>query len=76
MTAKTLRMVRAQPKPPIPRAMLKKAVSLFRSSFVPRSVRRANARKWLRAMEQLGDKHIYRGGAVTWGARQRQEKTK
>jgi hypothetical protein len=52
-------------------AQLRKAVSLFRLALVPRSVRHANARKWLIATERLGHRHILRGGAVTWGARQR-----
>jgi hypothetical protein len=48
-------------------AMKKVAVRLFRSDLAPRSVRRANARKWLAAMAALGDKHVYRGGEVSWG---------
>jgi hypothetical protein len=59
------------PKPRIPFAMLRKALTMFRSPLVSRELRKANARKWLAAMEQLGDKHLYRGGAVRWGAHQK-----
>lgn len=38
------------------RAKLKMAVRLFRSEFAPRSVRRHNARQWLRSVEALGSK--------------------
>jgi hypothetical protein len=58
-----------QPAKRITRAMLKKAVALFRSPFAPRSVRRHNARQWILAMHQLGDKHVYRGGEAKWAYR-------
>lgn len=47
-------------------ALLRKAVALFRSDMVPRSVRRANARKWLASMERLGDGHCHKGADVSW----------
>jgi hypothetical protein len=51
-------------------AMIKTAVRLFRSDLVPRSVRRANAKKWLAAMHQLGDRHVYKSKQpVNWGYR-------
>jgi hypothetical protein len=52
-------------------AMIKKAVRLFRSDLVPRSVRRHNARQWLRSMHHLGDGHLYRGAPAKWGYQQR-----
>lgn len=60
----------ARPQPRIPYALLRRAVALFRSEYVPRSVRRHNARKWLEAMDKLGDNHVYKGGAVRWGINQ------
>lgn len=56
----------APPKRP-PYSLIRKAVALFRSDLVPRSVRRHNARAWLRSVTLLGDKHVYRGGEVKWG---------
>lgn len=51
-------------------ALVKTAVRLFRSDLAPRSVRRHNARQWLRQMHQLGDKHVYKSNApVGWGYR-------
>lgn len=52
---------------PIPHALIKQAVRLWRSDTAPREVRRANARKWLRAVLMLGDKHVFKGGEVKWG---------
>lgn len=37
---------------------LKQAVRLFRSEYAPRSVRRHNARAWLRSVQQLGPKWL------------------
>jgi hypothetical protein len=66
MTRPTLTIAR-KPKPGPSFAMLRKAVALFRSDLAPRSVRRHNARAWLRSVMGLGDKHLYRGGAAKWG---------
>jgi hypothetical protein len=52
--------------PKVPYSLLRKAVALFRSDLVPRSVRRANAMKWLASMAQLGDGHCHRGAKVNW----------
>jgi hypothetical protein len=46
---------------------LRKAVALFRSPDVPKEIRRANARKWLAATEQLGERWVLRGGEAKWG---------
>ena len=60
------------PPPASPtREQIKTAVRLYRCETAPRAIRRANARKWLRAMEVMGDKHVLKGYVVTWGARQR-----
>lgn len=54
------------------REKIKTAVRLFRSSLVPRHIRRANARKWLAADHQLGDRHILRSNRpVSWGTQVR-----
>lgn len=37
------------------RDMIKHAVRLWRSDMAPRSVRRHNARQWLRSVHALGD---------------------
>lgn len=56
-------------QPRIPYALLRRAVALFRSDLVPRSVRRHNARAWLRSIDVLGDKHLYKGGPAKWSGR-------
>lgn len=38
--------------------LLRRAVRLFRSEYAPRALRRANARAWLRAVEQLGPRWV------------------
>lgn len=68
MSRPTLKLARPQPR--IPYALLRKAVALFRSEYVSREIRRRNARKWLEAMDRLGDNHVYRGGTVRWGINQ------
>lgn len=40
------------------RHLVRKAVALFRSEHAPRSVRRHNARMWLRSVHHLGDKWL------------------
>jgi hypothetical protein len=40
------------------RALIRRAVALFRSPYAPRQVRRANARKWLASVHMLGDKWL------------------
>jgi hypothetical protein len=59
----------AKPEPRVPYSLIKQAVRLFRSDTAPRSIRRANARKWLRSVLMLGDKHLYRGGPAKWSGR-------
>jgi hypothetical protein len=67
MSRPTLSIAR-KPKPGPSRELIKTAVRLFRSTFAPRALRRANARKWLRAMDMLGDKgHVLNGARVSWG---------
>lgn len=67
-----LHVVHAPRKPTL--AQIKQAVALFRSEFAPRELRRANARKWLLQMEQLGDRYVYRGGKVSWSYNSRSAK--
>ena len=55
------------------RAQIKTAVRLFRSPLAPRDLRRANARKWLCAVHQLGDNWILCGGEAKWGHGQRSQ---
>lgn len=57
-----------QPKP-VTRALIVQAVRLFRSDLAPRSVRRANARKWLAMNLWLGDRHVLHSKQpkVGWG---------
>ena len=38
--------------------LLRRAVALFRSEYAPREIRRANARKWLQAVDRLGDRWL------------------
>lgn len=54
------------------RHLMRRAVELFRSDLVPRSVRKHNARAWLRAVDRLGDKWVIRGGEAKWGIRNNQ----
>ena len=49
--------------------LIKTAVRLFRSDLVPRSVRRHNARAWLRSVTMLGDKYVLLGGPAKWSGR-------
>lgn len=67
MTRPKLTLAR-QPKP-IPRALIVQAVRLFRSDMAPRSVRRSNARAWIRSVLMLGDRHILSSNKprVNWG---------
>jgi hypothetical protein len=37
---------------------IRRAVALFRCEYAPRHIRRANARKWLRSIEQLGPRWL------------------
>lgn len=69
MSRVTLKLAPRHQKPAVPRSLIKQAVRLFRSDMAPRSVRRANARKWIRAVLMLGDKHLYRGGEAKWSGR-------
>jgi hypothetical protein len=65
-----LHLARPVEQPPGPSfSMLKKAIKLYRGRGVPKSIYRANAIKWLRAMESLGDKHaLHRSKpAARWG---------
>jgi len=39
--------------------LIRRAVRLFRNELAPRHIRRANARKWLAAVEKLGDRWVY-----------------
>jgi hypothetical protein len=64
-----LHIVRPAPRPST--ALVRKALRLYRSEFASRELRHKNARQWLLKMEQLGGKHLYRGGRVSWGAYQR-----
>jgi hypothetical protein len=73
-TAKRATLQLAKPPKRVPYSLIKQAVRLFRSEIAPRSVRRANARKWLASMLMLGDKHVYRGGTVSWGHPQPQQR--
>lgn len=66
MSRPLLTLARAS-KPAIPHSLIKDAVRHFRSDTAPRHIRRANARKWIRAVLMLGDKHVYKGGEVKWG---------
>jgi len=52
--------------------LMRQAVRLFRSDLAPRSVRRHNARAWLRSVELLGPNWALRGGKVKWGIRSQQ----
>lgn len=62
-----LSIARAPRRPSL--ALVKKALRLFAGKYVSREVRHANARKWLRAMAQLGDKHTLHLSKpkVRWG---------
>ena len=60
-----LHLARASRKASV--SVVKKAIRLYRSADVPREVWKNNARKWIHAMAQLGDKHLLRGGEVSWG---------
>ena len=57
------------PKPRIPYSLIKRAIQLYRGRGVPKAVYRANARKWLKSMAQLGDKHTLHQSKpeVRWG---------
>jgi hypothetical protein len=48
----------ASKRKPVTLEQIKRAVSLYRSEYAPRAVRRANARKWLSAVASLGDKWL------------------
>lgn len=56
MSRTVLKLARAQ-SPNM--ARIRHAVRLFRNDLAPRSVRRHNARSWLRAIEMLGPKWVY-----------------
>lgn len=68
MTRPVLHIARAS-KPAIPHSLIKEAVRHFRNDMAPRHIRRANARKWIRAVLMLGDKHILSSNKprVNWG---------
>jgi hypothetical protein len=59
MSKPKLHLAKNVPPPCPPYSMLKQAVRLFRNAIAPRSVRRANAKKWLASMQMLGDRHVY-----------------
>jgi hypothetical protein len=50
-------------------AQAKRALRLFRSEYVSREVRHANARKWLASVEWLGPRWALKGGEVRWGTK-------
>jgi len=50
-----LQLARVEPEGPS-RERVKQAVRLFRSEYATRSLRRANARKWLACVAYLGPK--------------------
>lgn len=68
MTRPVLHLARSS-KPTIPRALIKEVVRHFRSDTAPRSVRRHNARAWLRSVLMLGDRHVLSSNKprVNWG---------
>lgn len=68
MSRPVLSLARAS-KPTIPRALIKQAVRLHRNPLAPRSVRRHNARSWLRSKLLLGSKHVLHINQppVKWG---------
>jgi hypothetical protein len=45
----------------------KRALRLFRSEYVSREVRHANARKWLAAVHNLGNNWVLAGAPAKWG---------
>jgi hypothetical protein len=68
MKRPTLSIARASTRstrPPL--SLVKKALRLFKGRGVTKATYRANALKWIAASRQLGDKHLLRGGAATWG---------
>ncbi|MFA7322295.1 MAG: hypothetical protein WC000_12595 [Dokdonella sp.] len=46
---------------------VKHALRLFASPYASRETRHHNVRQWLRAMDRLGNKHVYQGGRAKWG---------
>jgi hypothetical protein len=48
-------------------ALVKKALRLFRGRGIDKATRHRNARKWLAARAQMGDKHVLKGHQVSWG---------
>jgi hypothetical protein len=49
-------------------SLLRKALSLYRGQGIPRELAKSNARKWLKQMEFLGDRHILnRKAPAKWG---------
>jgi TPR repeat protein len=48
-------------------SLLRRALMLYRGEGIPRELAKSNAIKWLRAMRELGDRHILKGARVTWG---------
>lgn len=64
----TLRLL-PPPKPRASTALVRKALTLFRSEFATREQRHANARAWLRSVEFLGNGHVLRGGEAKWSGR-------
>lgn len=53
--------------------LLRRVRKNFNSEYVSREINRRNARQWVKAVRMLGDKWVYRGGAVTWGHQARKE---
>lgn len=53
---------------------IRRALRLFRSEYAPRELQRANAMKWLRAVEMLGDNWVLKRGDARWGYGQERAK--
>lgn len=69
MSRPTLKLAgRSKPQRKPSFSMLKKAIRMYRGRGVPQSVYRANALKWLKAMSDLGERHILNKHAdAKWG---------
>lgn len=57
--------------------LMRRAVQLFSSPYVPRSTNKHNRAAWLRSVQHLGDRWVLLGSApVKWGHGEQQPKEK